>query len=571
MAYVPGLDLPPEYETGPMSQQMSMQNQFGGVVAQPGIDPLAAQQAADAERARQSVIPNIQAGAGLYQATPSAASPLGAPGLPTEAPPDAVALPNVPAPPAAPGAVPGAAPAHAGGHAGQGMVPQFDQMINQQQAQEQAAAAELANTQRQGGVDQATALKEQQDKRNQLAGDLIKKQQEVQAHNAQLDAIDKANLDKAKNATIPDFWKDRTGALVGSTISVALAGIGAGLLGSTNNEALKNIQHSVDTYFHNQKDRIDNLYKYAEQTGKLNAQTRLNYAQDLLNLKDQHSYVMQSAADHVQEVAAKSKGAADAATTNFLASKLGEQAIKDKQDVRELRSKILLQGAQAEAARGSAAESNARAKQGGYLTPAQTIGMVTQLTGQFKHISDPKTGLAGHVRELGSKLKAVSDNPNNPENTVALVDSMIKSNTGKAAIMSQYNLYTGHAAGANDRPEQILEQFRSGGMSKKQRDTIVQSAQQAYNQMTAEAGEANKQFHEAVAANPNLNNPLAQGLVSQQERAIFGGFPNYGKQETVLAPGQQAPAAAPAQQHNTVVRLKDGTTAEFNAAGQRVK
>ncbi len=473
------------------------------------------------------------------------------PGFTAAPPQPALApVPNLYQPlPAQPGAAPtqpqAPAPApHANAHAQPGMVQQFDKLINQSQTAQSDAAGNLAQVQQQGGADTAQAIAEKAATQQRLAGELAAKQKEVQAHNQALDAIDAANLKKAKDATIPDFWQGRTGALVASTIAVGLTGIGAGLLGSTKNTTQEAIQHNIDGYFHNQKERIDNLYKYAEDQGKLDAQTRLNYAQDLLNLKDQHSYVMQSAADKVAEIAAKSKGAADAATTNFLASKLGEQAIKDKQDVRELRSKMMLQEAQAEAARGSAAESQARAKQGGYLTPAQTIGMVTQLTGQFKHVSDPKTGLAAHVRELGGKLKNISDDPNNPLNTVALADSMIKSNTGKAAIMSQYQLLMGHAAGANDTPDQVIEKFKSGNASPQQRAALVASAQQVYNNMTAEAGEANKQFHEAVAANPNLSNPLAQGLVAQQEHAIFGGFPNYGKQETVLAPGQTPPQPA---------------------------
>ncbi len=122
---------------------------------------------------------------------------------------------------------------------------------------------------------------------------------------------------------------------------------------------------------------------------------------------------------------------------------------------------------------------------------------------------------------------------------------MIKSNTGKAAIMSQYNLYMGHAAGSSDTPEQVLEHFRSGNASPAQKAAILQSAQASFNNLTNEAGEANKLYHEAVDANPLVQqNPAAKAMVAQHERATFGGFPNYGKQETVLAPGQTPPQPA---------------------------
>lgn len=494
---------------------------------------------------------------------------------PAPAPVPSLFNPLPPPPPAAPANIAPQAPApvpqpHANSHAQPGLVQQFDKQIAASQAQQTQAAADLAATQQQGANDVAAARGEQSKEKLALAGELIAKQQEIQKHNAALDAIDAANLKQAKDATIPDFWKSRTGKLVGATVSVALAGIGAGLLGSTNNEALNNIQHNIDQYFHNQKDRIDNLYKYAEAQGRLNTQTRLQYAQDLLNLKDQHSYVMQAAADHVLEVADKSKGAADAATTKFMASKLGEQAIKDKMDVRELRSKMMLQEAQAEAARGNAAESRARAAQGGYLTPAQASGqaiqIVNQLDRQYKYVNDPKTGLAAHERELGGKLKAIQDNPNNPANWVALVDSAIKTNTGKAAIMSQYNLYMGHAAGANDNVDQVLEKFRTGLPSKAQQQAILGAAQQGYNEITSMAGEANKTYHEAVDTNPLIaQNPAARAMVAQHERSTFGGFPNYGKHETVLAPGQ-APAAAAAPAKPQQIKTPDGVIHNLNPA-----
>ncbi len=339
------------------------------------------------------------------------------PGFTAAPPQPALApVPNLyqplPAPPQAAPAqpqTPAAAPApHSGSHAQPGMVQQFDKLINQSQTAQSDAAGNLAQVQQQGGADTAQAIAEKAATQQRLAGELAAKQKEVQAHNQALDAIDAANLKKAKDATIPDFWQGRTGALVASTIAVGLTGIGAGLLGSTKNTTQEAIQHNIDGYFHNQKERIDNLYKYAEDQGKLDAQTRLNYAQDLLNLKDQHSYVLQSAADKVNEIAAKSKGAVDAATTNNIASALTKEASQGFLASRKLRSDMMLQQSQSNMYNAAAAEHRARAANGGYFTPQQQIQMLKFADAGFKPFHDEAIGKGAQPGPV-TKLAAVEE------------------------------------------------------------------------------------------------------------------------------------------------------------------
>lgn len=576
---MPGPDpfapLPPELQTGPLAVPLSMPNQFGGVAAGNPFDVTgqAQAQAAAAEAARRSVLPPVQPiplpphSAAIPPVEPAfdpAAAPLPPPVLPS---PDPSAYnsfpPTVPSAAPVPGAPTAAAPAPAHGAsagAGPGMVQQFDKDINKLQASEQAAAADLADAQKDAAFAEGGAYHDKAVQAEMAAQERADLAKSVADRSAKLDAIDAANLKAAQDYTIPDFWKDKTGKLVGSTIAVALSGIGAGLLGSTQNTALQAIQHNIDQYFHRQKEKVDNLYRYAAETGKLNAQTKLRYAQELLDLKDQHSLVLQAASDRVNAVGTEAKGAADAAKTRFLATQLGEQAIKDKQDVRELRSKMMLQEAQAEAARGSAAESRARAAQGGYLTPAQQFtqaqGIVRDLDTQYRYVTDPKTGVAAHQRELGGKLKAINESPNNPANWVALIDSAIKTNTGKAAIMSQYNLYMGHAAGANDNVDQILAKFQTGLPSKQQQAAILGAAKQGYNELRSIGAEANKNYHAAVEGNPAIeSNPAAKAMVRMHERNVFGSLAGYGGTEPDLG-AAAAPAPAAASQPK---QLKDKT------------
>lgn len=435
---------------------------------------------------------------------------------------------------------------------GPGMVEVFDHDIALQQAKEQEAAQNLSQAQREGAGNVGSAQDAEATKRAALAQEQDDKIAANAKHNQELDQIDAANLDKAKTATIPDFWEGRQGARVGAAIAAGIAGIGAGLLGSTRNVALETIQHNIDQYFIQQKERVDNLYKYADATGRMNARTRSNYAQELLDLKDQHSAVVESAAAHVKAVADMAKGSADAANTDFLASKLGETAIKDRQDVRELRSKIKLQDAQASEAKGKAAESNARAKQGGYLTPAQQNTQAIQVVGEldkaYKYVTDPKVGIAAKQREIGGILDRVKKDPNNPTNWVALVDNAIKTNTGKAAIMSQYNLYMGHAAGASDTPEQVLEHFRTNKPSPAQQAAILSGAQQAQGELAQQGKEANDNYHAAVDSSPIIqNNPAAKAAVAMHERNTFGTLQGYGKQSPAPIPGQNSPGSAPVE------------------------
>ena len=562
----PGTALPPELETGPLAVPMSMGNQFGGLVAGNPFDVTGAQQAQDAAQAAalRSVLPPsqpmpIQPGQppAPFQMPPpvAAPAPLEPPQFPSQDPNayPPQAQPTIPVQPAAQSpantTAPNRASATPGHGAGPGMVQQFDKQIAQSEADQKQALVDLADVQKEAAFKEGGAYHDKAVQAEIAALEHADKAADVAKRQAALDAIDAANLKRAQDYTIPNFWDNNTGKLVGSTIAVALSGIGAGLLGSTQNQALSAIQHNIDQYMHQQKEKVDNLYRYAEEQGKLNANTKMQYARELLDLKDQHSYILQAAADRVQAVAAEARGSVDDAKANVLASSLGQQAIKDRQDVRELRSKMQLQEAQAEAARGSAAESRARAAQGGYLTPAQAnaqaVQVVRQLDQQFRHVSDPKAGLAAHERELGGKLKAIQNDPNNAANWVALVDSAIKTNTGKAAIMSQYQLYMGHTAGQNDSAEQLLDKFRTGLPSPKQRAAILGAAQAAYNEVTTQAGEANRLYHESVDTNPIVQqNPAAKAMIAMHERNTFGGFPNYGKQETVLAPGQQPPATA---------------------------
>lgn len=191
-------------------------------------------------------------------------------------------------------------------------------------------------TQEQGAQDVARARDEKAELQRQQAADLAAEQLYVRDRQAALDKEDAENLAKARDQVIPDFWESRQGDLVGAAITAALSGAAAGLLGSTHNAALEAIQHNVDGYFTQQRQKIDGLYKYAEQKGLLNDKARAQYAGELTDLMQNHAYVLQAAADRVQEVSDEAKGLVDAKQTAALKAQLEGRAATELQAARKI-------------------------------------------------------------------------------------------------------------------------------------------------------------------------------------------------------------------------------------------
>lgn len=154
-----------------------------------------------------------------------------------------------------------------------------------------------------------------------------------------------------------------------------------------------------------------------------------------------------------------------------------------------------------------------------------------------------KGGLIENIHHGDAALKNISDQPDNPSTWVGAIDAAIKSNTGRSAVMSQYNLYMGHAAGKDDTPEQLLEKFRSGLPSPAQRAAILNALKQSNSSLHGEASDAYENFR-LHADDPRIptNGPLRLGY-QDLERSAFGTLPEYVKPKTGKA---SAPPAAPA-------------------------
>lgn len=198
------------------------------------------------------------------------------------------------------------------------------------------AASAVGDAQQQSATDIGQAYADKAELQRQQAIEMAAQQQYVHDRQATLDKEDAAALQQAQQKTIPDFWAGNEGDKVGAAITVALSGAAGALLGSTHNQALEAIQHNVDAYYGREKEKIDNLYKYAEQKGLLDEKTKARYAGELTDLIQQHAYTLASAADRIQQVTAESQGGVDKAKADQMAAALQGQATSELQQARGL-------------------------------------------------------------------------------------------------------------------------------------------------------------------------------------------------------------------------------------------
>jgi hypothetical protein len=263
----------------------------------------------------------------VLPAVPATVPPVPAVVVPDAAP---VAAAPVPAPPPAPDIKIGAS------SKGLPQTDDLEKMILGGMADQKQAIGDYGDAQQQAGAQTAQAFTDKADLQRQQAEEYARQAQYVRERQRALDDEDAANLKKAQEYVIPDFWGGDYGKMASAAISVGLGGAAAALLGSTQNTALQAIQHNVDQYAQQQKDIIDNRFKYAEQKGLLDDKMRAQYANSLVDLLQQHSMILASAADRVQAVTAAAKGNVDQKQAAYLASRLKAQAADQLEKARQL-------------------------------------------------------------------------------------------------------------------------------------------------------------------------------------------------------------------------------------------
>ena len=186
-----------------------------------------------------------------------------------------------------------------------------------------ASGQRISDAIRAGGEATAKSDAAEAEARRQGAEQIAAQQKDLQAQRVQRDQFfrqvnqESADaLEKAHNATVPDFWEGKEGQMVTAAILVGLGAVAQGLTAfgtgvNIGNGAQQTINHAVDSYYDRKKDEINNLYKYAAAKGQLDEQKKLDYATKLNDLQFDIAATHQSIQDHLAEVAAQGRGAID--------------------------------------------------------------------------------------------------------------------------------------------------------------------------------------------------------------------------------------------------------------------
>lgn len=511
------------------------------------------------------VAPGIQVAPGLAPppiapaTAPAVPVASGAPAQPSQAPPEQPVAPVIPIRKPAPASAPsGTAPA-AGGIPGQ--LGDLDKQIETSEQQQATALQNQAELEALGKQKEADERAKVADVQRQQAADLAAQQQYVRDRQAELNEIDRQNLEVAKNKTIPDFWSGREGEHVGASIGVLLAGIGAGFLGSTQNQAAEVIQHNTDKYFDRKKEEIDNLFKYASAQGLVNDKARDQYAKSITDLMQQHAAVLDAAKSRVEAVAAESQSEDAKARGAVLAAQLGAAAAKEHLGVADARikwydaqdaNKAKLMEARAALIRASAEAAKAR-ESGGGGEKADEQAFRTYV--MAPHGKEAQT-LNLRLSNIDSAMEDIKHGKSEGEVTKAL-EAVISADTGQGTRgVSQGQLHTiiPNLVSANGKISNAVSQNWNGTAGKEYRAAVLRLAQSVKD----------NREREYQANRANLEKSLALTPHGQKN-------PNFAKTSAAqLYPDRGT--AAPAMESGTkTLRMPDGSIATFDASGKRIK
>ena len=408
-------------------------------------------------------------------------------------------------PGAAPITPPAAPPARAGGGGrpkGPDELTRLDQNLQAAGQKEQQAVTEGGQAVAQAKEAEAGILEHAAGQEQQFAAEQAAKAKEVRQRQEIVDQQDAANLQKARDYVIPDFWQGKEGARVGSVLSVMGGAIAAGILGGPNG-ALQIINKQTDDYFHRQKQKIDNLYRYAEETGRLNAQIKLRYAQELVDLKDQHSAVLHSVATRLQAAALHTGSEEEKKNYLAAAAKIGTQVAEQRMKTPQERASIEAARASAAASYANAAESRAKIKQlaaTGGVSPRVLLDISNQVQGQIAkdpEIKDTITSLHKY-EEAQSALRSgtgIGDK--------LVIDEITKAATNLGARPQSIKVFEQATGGVFDRVKGEIQKLQTGkALSPEQSANVAKFLNYTINEKRTRLNSARDRVGTAFHANP---------------------------------------------------------------------
>ena len=471
------------------------------------------------------------------------------------------------------------------------------------QAGEGKALEGVGAAQASGAADVAAAQQERDTLRRQQAADLAAQQLYVRDRQQALDAEDAANLQKARDTVIPDFWEGREGSLVGAAIVAALGGAAAGLAGSNHNVALDAITHNVDAYYTRARQTIDDRYKYAEKQGLLNDKMRAQYAGELTDLMQQHAYTLQAAADRVDEVAQAAKGKVDAAQTEYLKAQLGTKSAQELQaaraiDEKNYDSETKRKIAEADLIKANAAMAKVHKGKGGGGGSGDAMAAFIDAAGQLKpgeaipadlarlgikaHLkpnqiatevekyrnsgakSEKIAGAGGLADErqaakeadqwrkengldaiakkqqaLASVLDEVKNAPHNPLQQALAVEKAVSDARGGAASRQALQLALHHLGGKWDSIEAMVQGVKSGELGQKQMDNFIGFITNQLGTAQKEGKDKYDAFDQYIAS----QKPERRAVLEGQRGRLFSGMHGFGGHAINASEGDQSVSA----------------------------
>jgi len=171
-----------------------------------------------------------------------------------------------------------------------------------------------------------------------------------------------------------------------------------------------------------------------------------------------------------------------------------------------------------------------------------------------------KGGLAENLIHMQGTLDQLQQQPNNPVVWTNAIDAAIRTNTGRAAIKAQYDLYREHARGVVDSFNSWLESKKSGNLGEAEKKNFRGAFNSGYNEMRAQAKQAYDSFRQ-YDQDPRVqrNRAIGEGYQARTRNA-FSRLPGWGKPEGDKAaePAKDSahPAVAPVGEVKT---LPNGT------------
>lgn len=314
--------------------------------------------------------------------------------------------------------------------------------------------------------------------------------------NEHYDAIQK----KIENFQFHNYWEEKsTGQRILAGISVFLGGLTRSA--DAKNSTLEAINNAIDKDYSRQKEKLLQLKDAGERARQAGLDANSWYKEQLAELGIQQGFSKDATAAQAEAHILRNGGNAQDAQSNVLVQTLRQKAEEDRAKgyIDLEKAKLNAEAMKARTAAAGGGSLNVVAivdelRRGG-ATPGQIArdprlatanpkdvmsaikgsdsaqgseksvsGDVTkEMAARMKELNDPKNGVGTKFKQVDEALKAVDYNPGNPVVWTNMIDGMIRSNTGRAAILSQYKLYTGKAANSFDIALSALNQAAGDG------------------------------------------------------------------------------------------------------------